>query len=77
MSKTCVKLWPLAQAYIGVAKNFIWVFFVIFYGKYTDILANVYAELPISYDACIGKDPDTGKDWRQKKKAVAEDEIIR
>ena len=25
----------------------------------------------------IGKDPDVGKDWRQKEKRVAEDEIVR
>ena len=25
----------------------------------------------------IGKDPDAGKDWRQKEKAAAEDEIFR
>ena len=25
----------------------------------------------------IGKDPDVGKDWRQKKKEVAEDEMVR
>ena len=25
----------------------------------------------------IGKDPDAGKDWRQKAKRVAEDEIVR
>ena len=27
--------------------------------------------------ADIGKDPDAGKDWRQKKKEMAEDEIFR
>ena len=25
----------------------------------------------------IGKDPDAGKDWRQKKKEVAEDDMVR
>ena len=25
----------------------------------------------------IGKDPDAGKDWRQKEKGVAEDETVR
>ena len=24
-----------------------------------------------------GKDPDAGKDWRQKEKGVAEDEMVR
>ena len=40
------------------------------------------AEAPILWppDAkswLIGKDPDAGKDWRQKEKKVAEDEMIR
>ena len=26
---------------------------------------------------CIGKDPDAGKDWRQKEKEAAEDEMAR
>ena len=39
------------------------------------------ADIPIlwSHDAkswLIVKDPDSGKDWRQKKKRVAEDEIV-
>ena len=39
------------------------------------------AEAPIFWppDAnsqLIGKNPDTGKDWRQKKKRVAEDEMV-
>ena len=25
----------------------------------------------------IGKDPDAGKDWRQKKKGATEDEVVR
>ena len=25
----------------------------------------------------IGKDPDAGKDWRQKEKGTAEDEMVR
>ena len=25
----------------------------------------------------IGRDPDAGKDWRQKKKGAAEDEVVR
>ena len=25
----------------------------------------------------IGKDPDAGKDWRQKEKGMAEDEMVR
>ena len=40
------------------------------------------AETPILWppDAksrLIGKDPDAGKDWRQKEKGVAEDEMVR
>ena len=40
------------------------------------------AEAPILWppDAksqLIGKDPDAGKDWRQKEKEVAEDEMVR
>ena len=40
------------------------------------------AEAPILWpcDAeswLIGKDPEAGKDWRQKEKGVAEDEMIR
>ena len=25
----------------------------------------------------IGKDPDAGKDWRQKEKGAAEDEVVK
>ena len=40
------------------------------------------AEAPILWpvdvkNQLIGKDPDVGKDWRQKKKGAAEDEIVR
>ena len=40
------------------------------------------AEAPILWppdekDQLIGKDPDAGKDWRQKEKTVAEDEMVR
>ena len=43
---------------------------------------DVEAETPILWppDAknwLTGKDPDTGKDWRQKEKEVAEDEMVR
>ena len=39
------------------------------------------AEAPILWPAhaknwLIGKDPDAGKDWRQKEKKVAEDEML-
>ena len=32
---------------------------------------------PDSKSQLIGKDPDAGKDWRQKEKGVAEDEMVR
>ena len=40
------------------------------------------AEIPILWppdtkSQLIGKDPDAGKDWRQKEKGVAEDKIVR
>ena len=33
--------------------------------------------LPDMKSQLIGKDPDAGKDWRQKEKGVAEDEMVR
>ena len=33
--------------------------------------------LPDAKNQLIGKDPDAEKDWRQKEKEVAENEIIR
>ena len=40
------------------------------------------AEIPVLWPSdvkswLIGKDPDAGKDWRQKEKRVAEDEMVR
>ena len=40
------------------------------------------AETPILWPPAakswlIGKDPDAGKEWRQKKKGAAEDEMVR
>ena len=32
---------------------------------------------PDAKSRLIGKDPDAGKDWRQKEKRAAEDEIVR
>ena len=32
---------------------------------------------PDGKSGLIGKDPDAGKDWRQKEKEVAEDEMVR
>jgi len=34
-------------------------------------------QLPDEKSWLIGKDPDDGKDWRQKEKGAAEDEMIR
>ena len=44
--------------------------------------ANAEAEAPILWPPntkthLIGRDPDAGKDWRQKEKTVAEDELVR
>ena len=33
--------------------------------------------LPDAKSWLIGKDPDAGKDWKQKEKRVAEDEMVR
>ena len=33
--------------------------------------------LPDAKNRLIGKNPDAGKDWRQKEKRVAEDEMVR
>ena len=41
---------------------------------------NFYLLLPWPPDVkswLIGKDPDAGKDWRQKEKMVAEDDIVK
>ena len=35
------------------------------------------AEAPIAKSQLIRKDPDAGKDWRQKEKGMAEDEMVR
>ena len=32
--------------------------------------------LPDANSQLIGKDPDVGKDWRQKEKGLTEDEIV-
>ena len=44
--------------------------------------ADAEAEVPVLWPTemkswLTGKDPDAGKDWRQKKKGVAEDEMVR
>ena len=45
-------------------------------------LIDTEADTPITWppDAkswLIGKDPDAGKDWKQKEKGVAEDKMVR
>ena len=45
-------------------------------------IGRTYAEAPILWppgvkSQLIGKDPDTGKDWRQKEEETAEDEMVR
>ena len=47
----------------------------IFIGR-TDAEAPIL-RLPDVKSWLIEKDPDTGKDWRQKEKGMAEDEMIR
>ena len=36
-----------------------------------------YGHLMRTASWLIGKDPDAGKDWRQKEKGVEEDEMVR
>ena len=38
--------------------------------RITHLLASMYTLM-------MGKDPDDGKDWRQKEKGTAEDEMVR
>ena len=45
-------------------------------------IGKIDAEAPILWPPDLkskltGKDPDAGKDWKQKEKGVAEDEIVR
>ena len=47
----------------------------IFIGK-TDAEAPIFWT-PDAKSQFIGRDPDSGKDWRQEKKEVAEDEMVR
>ena len=39
-------------------------------------IGRVGAEAEAPKNWLIGKDPDAGKDWRQKEKGVAEDEMV-
>ena len=36
----------------------------------------IYLNVSNYYNWLIGKDPDAGKDWRQKEKGAAEDEMV-
>ena len=47
----------------------------IFIGR-TDAETPIYWP-PDAKSQLIGKDPDAGKDWRQKEKGAAEDEMVR
>ena len=47
----------------------------IFFGR-TDAEAPILW-LPYSKSSIVGKDPDAGKDWRQKEKGATEDEMFR
>ena len=58
---------------VNPKRNQSWVFI----GK-TDVEAVAPILWPVDAKSwLIGKDPDTGKDWRQKEKGVAEDETVR
>ena len=48
----------------------------VFIGR-TDVEAEVPMLWPPDENWLIEKDPDAGKDWRQKEKGVAEDEMVR
>ena len=55
---------------------------MIFFFNLIYSVRNIEAEAPIlrppdAKSRLIGEDPDAGKDWRQKEKGAAEDEIIR
>ena len=49
----------------------------IFIGKTDTEAEALIHKLPDAKSRPIEKDPDAGKDWRQKEKRVAEDEIVR
>ena len=62
-----------------VVKDLYILFFPIWKRKKPNSL-NFYLLMPSPADVkswLIGKDPDAGKDWRQKKKRGAEDEMLR
>ena len=50
--------------------------FRFFFFSFFQALASVYWR-PDEKSWLTGKDPDAGKDWAQKEKGAAEDEIIR
>ena len=49
----------------------------IFIGRTDDEAEAAILWLPNVKSWFIGKDPDAGKDWRQKHKEVTEDEMVR
>ena len=58
---------------VNLKENQLW----IFTGR-TDAKAEALILWPSDVKSqLIGKDPDAGKDWRQKKKGVTEDEMVR
>ena len=58
---------------VNLKENQLW----IFTGR-TDAKAEALILWPPDVKSkLIGKDPDAGKDWRQKKKGVTEDEMVR
>ena len=69
--------WPAAVH--GVKKSQTWLsdWTKTFFGRtYAEMEAPIHW-LPDGKSWLIGKDPDAGKDWRQKEKGVTEDEMIR
>ena len=50
----------------------------VYLDTYASFETNTITHLLASmYTLMMGKDPDDGKDWRQKEKGIAEDEMVR
>ena len=67
---------PSSQGY-GFSSGHVWMWELdwIFIGR-TDAKAEVPFWPPDAKNWLIGKDPDAGKDWRQEKKGMTEDETV-
>ena len=42
-----------------------------------EVFSGSLQRIKIPYSSLIGKDPDAGREWRQKEKGAAEDEMVR